>query len=210
MLMRTTQLAKIMVVAIALCGILTGCKLWEKRSSWDFWNDDETVTPAADDVALPMPPPIDSEMGFPGTSVDVLPPIESLDELVGAVPLSTERPGEVSVLASGLETVYFDFDSSRITDLGRETLNLNAEWLIANPELVVQVEGHCDERGPREYNFALGERRALAVREYLISKGVNPNNLLIISYGEERPLALGASEEAWGQNRRAQFMVFQD
>jgi peptidoglycan-associated lipoprotein len=209
MLMRATQWAKIMVLAIALCSILNGCKLWEKRSSWDFWNDNEEIVPVPDNEALPMPPPMDSELVFPGTSAELLPPIDSFENLEGTLP-PVESPREPVVLASGLETVYFDFDSSRLTDLGRDTLNLNAEWLIANPELVVQIEGHCDERGTREYNFALGERRATTVREYLTTKGVNPNNLLTISYGEERPLALGVSEDAWGQNRRAQFMVFQD
>ncbi len=208
MQMRANHWAKTIVMAIALCGILTGCKFWEKRSGWDIWSDEEPAV-IGDETIIPYPPPLESDPMFPPIEVPVMPEIESADDLEGIVPL-TVGPREITVVASGLETVYFDFDSSRITDLGRETLNLNAEWLIGNPELVVQIEGHCDERGTREYNFALGERRALAVREYLVSKGVNPNNLLIISYGEERPLALGASEDAWAQNRRAQFMVFQD
>ena len=197
-----------MVMAIALCSILTGCKLWEKRPSWDFWNDGDADTSVPDDVSLPMPPPMVGDPGFLGTSIDDLPMIESFEAIAGTLELAD--PIREAPVASGLETVYFGFDSSRITDLGRGTLDLNAAWLVANPALVVQIEGHCDERGTREYNFALGERRAMAVREYLTTRGVNPNNLLTISYGEERPLAIGASEDAWGQNRRAQFMVFQD
>lgn len=100
------------------------------------------------------------------------------------------------------DRVFFAFDSSEIRLTAREVLDRQAAWMAQYPQNRLVIEGHCDERGTREYNLALGERRANAVRQYLISRGVAPNRLTTISYGKERPVAFGNNEAAWAQNRR--------
>ncbi len=109
--------------------------------------------------------------------------------------------------AGGLKTVYFDFDSANLGGDSKETIKANAEYLKANANVDVQVEGHCDERGGRQYNLALGERRAKAVRDYMVALGVEAKRLSTVSYGSERPKVEGHDEAAWGQNRRANFVV---
>ena len=100
--------------------------------------------------------------------------------------------------------VYFAFDSSEITSQSAGVLNQHANLLKSNPNAGVVVAGHTDERGSREYNIALGERRAQAARDYLAAQGVAANNIRVISYGEERPAAAGTNEDAYAQNRRAE------
>ncbi len=113
--------------------------------------------------------------------------------------VTTDEPTEVA-----LETVvYFDFDQFTIKSEFRSLLTAHAEALKANPRSV-RLEGHADERGTREYNIALGERRANAVRDFLVLQGVDSSLLETISYGEEKPLALGRNEQSWAQNRRVE------
>lgn len=100
--------------------------------------------------------------------------------------------------------VYFAFDSSEITAQSASVLNQHASLLSSNPTAEVLIAGHTDERGSREYNMALGERRAQAARDYLAAQGVSANNIRVISYGEERPAVAGNTEEAYAQNRRAE------
>ncbi|WP_201525943.1 peptidoglycan-associated lipoprotein Pal [Psychrobacter frigidicola] len=100
--------------------------------------------------------------------------------------------------------VYFDFDSSEITSPSADVLSQHASLLSSNPAASVLVAGHTDERGSREYNIALGERRAQSVSNYLAAQGVAANNISVISYGEERPVAAGTTKEAYAQNRRAE------
>lgn len=106
-----------------------------------------------------------------------------------------------------LGPIYFEFDSFALTFEARSILNQHAAWLQANPSVMVQVEGHTDERGTTEYNLALGERRSASVRDYLVSKGIPATQLSSISYGEERAAAQGSSESAWAQNRRTEFVA---
>lgn len=108
---------------------------------------------------------------------------------------------------SQLKDVNFDFDKSDIRPDAREILKKNADWMKANPKSKVQIEGHCDERGTNEYNLALGERRANAVKKYISSLGVEADRLYTISYGEELPIDPGHNEDAWSKNRRAHFLV---
>lgn len=100
--------------------------------------------------------------------------------------------------------VYFAYDSSEITSQSAAVLNQHVSLLNSNPSAEVLIAGHTDERGSREYNIALGERRAQAARDYLAAQGVAANNINVISYGEERPAAAGNSEDAYAQNRRAE------
>jgi peptidoglycan-associated lipoprotein len=103
-------------------------------------------------------------------------------------------------------TVYFDFDESVILDQDRPILEAHAQYLSQNPGASVTLEGHTDERGTREYNLALGERRAIAVRQFTSLLGASGQQLRTISYGEERPAATGHNEEAWAQNRRVEII----
>ncbi len=106
-----------------------------------------------------------------------------------------------------LGTVYFDFDKSTLSQEARSVLADNARQLQDYPEKYIRVEGHCDERGTVEYNLALGERRAIAVRNYLVSFGISSGRITIISYGKERPIDLRHIPGAWDSNRRAEFVI---
>ncbi len=105
------------------------------------------------------------------------------------------------------DRVFFAFDSSAISLDAAEVLDTQVKWLKDHEEVKVVVQGYCDERGTREYNLALGERRANAVKQYLVSKGVAADRISVISYGKERPAVLGSNEAAWAQNRRAVTVV---
>jgi peptidoglycan-associated lipoprotein len=106
-----------------------------------------------------------------------------------------------------IKVINFEYDSADLGADAREILKANAEYLKKNPGLDVLVEGHCDERGSLEYNMALGQRRATAVRKYYIKLGVSAARISTISYGEERPVDSGHTEEAWAKNRRAETLV---
>lgn len=105
------------------------------------------------------------------------------------------------------DRVFFALDSSEVTAEGRATLDKQAAWLKTRPNLKATIEGHCDERGTREYNLALGERRATSAKNYLVSLGVPESQVSTISYGKERPAVEGSDEAAWAQNRRAVTVV---
>lgn len=109
--------------------------------------------------------------------------------------------------AAELQRIHFDFDQYVLTDTAKRILASNAELMKDSPGVRVKVEGYCDERGSDEYNLALGEKRALATKNYLVSLGVLASRLSIISYGEEMPLDPAHTEEAWAKNRRAEFRV---
>jgi peptidoglycan-associated lipoprotein len=109
--------------------------------------------------------------------------------------------------AGYMKDVFFDTDKTDLRDAAREALAADAAWLAAHDTVKVLVEGHCDERNTAEYNLALGWRRANAVKSYLASLAIVPERILTISFGEERPFALGHEESAWWQNRRGHFVV---
>jgi peptidoglycan-associated lipoprotein len=114
------------------------------------------------------------------------------------------RPGSEQDFATNVgDRIYFIVDTSDLTPEGQEILTKQAQWLQHYPNVVVQVEGHSDERGTREYNIALSARRATATREFLIAQGINPKRISSIAYGKERPAALCDAEQCWTQNRRA-------
>jgi peptidoglycan-associated lipoprotein len=119
------------------------------------------------------------------------------------------RPEELLQIASQFGVVYFDYDSAQVNPAERAKIEAVAEYLRANPSISLAVEGHCDERGSNEYNLALGERRALAVRAYLVGLGIEAARIQTKSMGEEQPVALGHDEASWSQNRRAAFALFQ-
>jgi peptidoglycan-associated lipoprotein len=108
---------------------------------------------------------------------------------------------------AALKDIHFDFDRSDIRPGDAQILDANAAWLKSNPNNLVLIEGHCDERGTPEYNLALGERRARAALSYLVSQGVQAGRITVISYGEERPQCTEKTEECWARNRRDRFLV---
>ena len=117
-------------------------------------------------------------------------------------------PGEQSDLEAHVgDRVFFDYDNSVVTPEGQATLRRQAEWLQQYPYVNVIVEGHCDERGTREYNLALGERRANAVRNFLVNMGVESGRVSTTSYGKERPTCIEAHSGCWSQNRRSVTVV---
>jgi peptidoglycan-associated lipoprotein len=146
------------------------------------------------------------------------PPVTPLDQDVGIDPslrpsldgggplpdLSFMRPNSEFFAAY---TIYFDFDRSAIRPSERSKLEAVGQHLLANPRHAVRVEGHCDERGTEGYNLALGERRALSAREYLVNMGVPGSRVDTISYGESRPADPRSNEEAWARNRRGEFIL---
>ncbi len=144
-------------------------------------------------VAVTPPPaqaPADPSANVPGDNADV-----GLTELPGS---------QADMIAkAGSDTVYFGTDEHALDEASRATLAAQARWLLANPTIRASIEGHADERGTREYNLALGERRANSARAYLVAQGVVDSRLSVISWGKERPVAQGSDESAWAQNRRS-------
>jgi len=117
---------------------------------------------------------------------------------------TTVTPGSIADFRQNVgDRVYFDTDMSNIREDGRATLAKQAEWLKKYTNYPILIEGKCDERGTREYNLALGERRANAAKNYLVSLGVSADRISTVSYGKERPVALGSDEASWAKNRRA-------
>ena len=129
-------------------------------------------------------------------------PIEKLDALMqGDVYIGSDTVGE---LASGVpDRVFFATNETILTTASRETLRKQAAWLRQNPDVTVVVEGHADERGTREYNLALGERRANAAKDYLMTYGVSSDRIKVLSYGKERPVDSGSNPLSWSKNRRS-------
>jgi peptidoglycan-associated lipoprotein len=153
--------------------------------------------------ARKTPPPADlppaTDIGTPG---------DTTGAAAGDVEL-TELPAMQAdlVAKAGADTVYFGTDEHVLDEQSKATLAAQARWMLANPNVRASIEGHADERGTREYNMALGERRANSARDYLVSQGVPTSRLLVTSWGKEKPVATGSDESAWAQNRRAVTLV---
>jgi len=140
--------------------------------------------------SAPPPPPAAAGPGGPGGP--------------GGVGMGAAVPGSQQDLAQTAgDRVFFEFDRSDISPEAQQTLQRQAQWLQRYPNVTVTIEGHCDERGTREYNLALGERRANAAKQVLIAAGVQASRVSTISYGKDRPVVPGSNEEAWAQNRVA-------
>ena len=153
------------------------------------------IEPAPTSTPLPAPaPPASLGADAPITSTPLLPwNSRSLDDINGP-----ESP---------LKPVLFAYDSDDLDDGARKAVAANADLMRTYATWVVTIEGHCDERGTAEYNLALGDRRALAVKSLLLSLGISADRVRTVSYGKEFPFDSGHTEEAWAQNRRAQFML---
>lgn len=137
----------------------------------------EMDTPPVTEVDTPPPPPPPTEVVMPPPPVEIV-----------------------------LATVYFEFDKHKLDSDARGLLSANARVMKDNEDVMILVEGHCDERGSEEYNLALGEKRANSVKDYLVDLGVSDTRIQTLSYGEERPAMTGSSESSWSLNRRAAFV----
>jgi peptidoglycan-associated lipoprotein len=162
--------------------------------------------PVAKPIPPPPPPDFDTRGGPPG------PP----DPVREPVPIPPEPLREDAVTSSNIEIlnknsplkpVFYDYDSADLTPAAKVALDENAGLLRKNATWVLTIEGHCDERGTPEYNLALGERRAVAARTYLVALGIAADRLRTISYGKEFPFDPGKDEGAWAKNRRAHFVI---
>lgn len=143
-------------------------------------------------VSTPVPEPTEPPVTetAPPPSTDTAPP-----------------PSSDEGTSTALQDAYFDFDDASLRDDAKNALEGNAKYMERNSSVAVVVEGHCDERGSVEYNIALGEKRARAAKDFLVSYGVTASRITTISYGKERPFDPGHSEEAWAKNRRAHFVA---
>ena len=134
-------------------------------------------------------------------------PVGGLANGPGGAAAKTGPGSEQDLQQNVGDRVFFDTDQSGINPEGRKTLERQAQWLKRYPNLTITIEGHCDERGLREYNLALGDRRATAAKDMLVALGIDVNRIKTISYGKERPAVVGSDESAWAQNRRAVTVV---
>lgn len=167
-------------------------------------------------VARPLPPP-PTTVSEPASAAPVKPPAPPapVQEPVVAAPAPVAEDKLTSASLdeinknSPLKPVFFDYDRSEISAEGQKVLDANADVLKRNPKWIVTIEGHCDERGTAEYNLALGERRAVAARTYLVSLGIPADRIRTVSYGKEFPFDPGHDEAAWARNRRDHFVVTQ-
>jgi peptidoglycan-associated lipoprotein len=174
-----------LVVTLALSMSLTSCS-WFKK---------DKPNQVADESLIPSDQLVNSNAAVPSSDVDA------------GMGSTINTGAQEELIAVAGDRVFFGYDSYSLTTEGKNTLKKQATWLNQNSNVAVTIEGHCDERGTREYNLALGERRANSVKNFLIENGVSPSRINVISYGKEFPEFLGSSEEAWAKNRRSVTVV---
>ncbi len=142
------------------------------------------------------------------TKKDTLETAAVPEEGIESVEVIEDRLEELPVeVISNLSNIYFDFDSAVLQPEAKEELNKIGAWLTENQDTKIRIEGNCDERGTDEYNLALGERRAVSAKNYLVSLGISQKNIITISFGEENPADPGNNETAWAKNRRDEFNI---
>lgn len=163
---------------------------------------------AAGCAEKPTPVPLSSRTEPSATTPVAATPASGVhDSGAGEAKLGAQPATRENLPASGFKRIHFAFDQCKLSSEARQVLNLNAALLKGNPDVRVRIEGNCDNRGSDEYNLALGERRAKAAKDYLVSLGVAPRRLEVISYGEEMPLDPANTREAWAKNRRDDFKI---
>lgn len=216
MTMRNAMRMRVGLLLAAVCALAlaTGGCSWfgkDKRKEPIHIEDLGALSPSD------IPPPVTLSGGASPTGLgpestspdDLTPPVSPPEQHSGlSIPAVEPVRAEPTMVVSELQTIHFPYDSSRILPEQMAKLQQNAQWILQHPGITIQIEGHCDERGSVEYNINLGQRRADAVREELYRMGVDPAMLTTISYGEERPIDPGHTEEAWAKNRRVQFLMY--
>jgi peptidoglycan-associated lipoprotein len=179
------------VAAVALATFIAGCG----KKPAPVTPPPPPPPPAAANTTPPPPPP---PPPAPPAPAPPAPTEEELFARMSLADLNAQKP---------LSDVFFDYDKSDLTDQSRSSLQTDANWMKKWTSTAVTVEGHADDRGTNEYNLALGERRAAAVRDYLVSLGVPTNRVTIVSMGEEQPFCHDENEACWSQNRRGHFVI---
>jgi peptidoglycan-associated lipoprotein len=171
----------------------------------DVVKKDEGIVPAT--VAKNVDPPKSSDVGATPPRQAAAPQVTQAAPAQPASAQQSLKSSSITELQSALEKIYFDFDSAGLSESARRTLTENAAAVGKEAAARIRIEGNCDERGSAEYNLALGERRARAAQQYLVTMGVKPERLSILSYGKEKPAVQGSDESAWTKNRRDEFVV---
>ena len=191
-----THTLYMLLVIIMACGMMVGCASRKKSTEADLQQPPIQAPPTMIELD-------NSRLSNALTEGDI--PEESRDQL----PWLPKRPPQGMQFRSTpeLQTVYFEFDKFSLTSQARNTLDSNAAWLENHPEVSVQLAGHCDERGTEEYNQVLGENRAISVKKYLVTLGIDSDRLFTISYGETIPADPDHNEDAWAKNRRVEFKI---
>lgn len=219
---RCFRLMQLLVILTLIGGMGAGCA-WSpkpRQHFWQFWRAKERPPINIIPDSMILPPFIEDPVAI-GFDEDIpfdfgsdLMNTSGVDDVAdmaltpigiqAAEPIRARPLGELA----DLEMVHFDFDRADLTIQAKETLDRHTEYLLGiGAEVIVQIQGHCDERGSSEYNLNLGQRRANIVKEYLVSRGVPPARLQALSYGEEHPLNAAPTPEAYAMNRRAQFLA---
>jgi len=200
------RLSKIIIVCM-LAGFLAGCQTTAKKQPVAKEEKPAAVT-LITPAETPKEAPKETEKGK-ATSEEIAKAIKGEPIPAEKIPSRDfKSPAEISEeLARIFQNIHFDFDKYDIRPDARPILNAIGKYLLENPGVEVLIEGHCDERGTREYNLVLGEQRALSTRRFLVSLGVSPARLHTVSYGKDKPLDPGHDEEAWAKNRRAEFKI---
>lgn len=180
---KLTKSLTTVAAALVIASMITGCSLFRKKSGDGSSGDGSNIR---------------SETTASGSS-------ETLDNS----PINMGTTGSDSGSIEGLKTVFFPYDSASLSQDESDKLMGNIQWMKNNPTARLTIEGHCDQRGSAEYNLALGERRANAVRQIFISNGINGNRVTTVSFGKEKLLANSESDEAMAKNRRANFVPVQ-
>lgn len=190
---------RVLLAALALTVALAGCA---KRPA--------TLTGTAPAPGAPAPSApawTPTPVKTAPAAVETPPPAAAPPAAAAEPPASPPRPPREFTARAVLDDIHFDFDRHEIRPEEAVILDANVEWLQANRDVLVLIEGHADERGTSEYNLALGERRARATMDYLVAQGVVSDRITLLSYGEERPLCTESNEDCWAENRRVHFQV---
>ena len=197
------------MMAILCCGALAfavaGCR-YDDPNADDLANSQDVASEVPSDDSMNAGKDIDTE-GAGANAVDANADETSLSNVTG-LPFDQD-PNYARCTDVDFAPVYFGFDASQLAPAELTKIEAVAQHLQAKPERVVIVEGNCDERGSNEYNLSLGELRAIAIRDYLVSLGIDAQRIQSKSYGEEKPAVAGQGENAWAKNRRGEFAVFQ-
>ena len=173
--------------------LLTVFVLWGCPKSSEVTSSPE-MQPEAQKEAAPAVEPAKEEQK-----------VEQKAEPVKEEPKPEATQERAASASSGLQPIYFDFDKSFVRDDAKAAMKANADWLKANPKVKVKIEGNCDERGTKEYNQALGQRRASSAKKYLTDLGISAKRISLISYGKEKPVCSENAEDCWQKNRRDEF-----
>ncbi len=198
----------ILLVLFLLITFLAGCKCPTKKTVVEEEERTPAVTLVTPDEKTPAA--VETTEEGKATPQQIAKAIKDEPIPIEKIPEGTvfKTPAEISPETARIfNPVNFDFDKYDIRPDAREILKVIGKHLLENPKIEVMIEGHCDERGTREYNLVLGEQRALSVRRFLVGLGVAPGRLHTVSYGKDMPLDPANTEEAWAKNRRAEFKI---